>query len=108
MDRLIDYRRLALPNRLPRRSWISIFAGSVLERFQVKHAAADSANRIAARLPLSRPRQKQKTAGFPEDGESHSSEIDMTGMGFGLTLRRSPRQNCRKVDTPAACALRGW
>jgi hypothetical protein len=30
------------------------------------------------------------------------------GIGLGLTPRRALRQDCHKVDTPAACALRGW
>jgi hypothetical protein len=59
--------------------------------------------------PLRTSPETEDVRRFSEAGEnSPERHGQVSGMGFGLTPRRALRQDCHKVDTPAACALRGW
>ncbi|HMI11472.1 MAG TPA: hypothetical protein VK567_07740 [Bradyrhizobium sp.] len=59
--------------------------------------------------PLRTSPETEDLRRFSEAGENSPERYgQVSGMGFGLTPRCALRQDCHKVDTPAACALRGW
>src|SRR5258708_18467409 len=64
---------------------------------------------MAACDPLRTSPETEDLRRFSEAGENSPERYgQVSGIGFGLTPRRALRQDCHKVDTPAACALRGW